>query len=95
MLGMMYSKGDGVNQDQNKALELWHKAADENHPGALSLLGRASMEGKLGLDKDAASGLAFLERGRQRRGCGGVHVSGAHLRQGGGSGAGYGARLER
>ena len=62
MLGMMYSKGDGVNQDQNKALELWHKAADENHPGALSLLGRASMEGKLGLDKDAASGLAFLER---------------------------------
>lgn len=62
MLGMMYFKGDGADQDRNKALELWHRAADEEHPAALGLLGRAYMEGKLGFDKDAASGLALLEK---------------------------------
>lgn len=62
MLGMMYSRGDGVGRDPNKALEMWNKAADENHPGALSLLGRASVEGKLGIDKDVESGLVLLEK---------------------------------
>ena len=56
MLGMMYFKGDGADQDRNKALELWRKAADEEHPAAMGLLGRAYMEGKLGFDKDPASG---------------------------------------
>lgn len=62
MLGMMYFKGDGVNRDPNKALELWHKASDEEHPAAMGLLGRACMEGKMGFDKDAASGLVLLEK---------------------------------
>lgn len=62
MLGMMYFKGDGVNRDPNKALELWHKASDEEHPAAMGLLGRAYMEGKMGFDKDAASGLVLLEK---------------------------------
>lgn len=62
MLGMMYFKGDGVNQDGNKALELWQKAADEEHPAAMGLLGRAYMEGKMGFDRDAASGLVLLEK---------------------------------
>ncbi len=62
MLGMMYLEGDGVEQDRNKALELWHRAANEDHPAALGLLGRAYMEGKLGFEKDTASGLALLEK---------------------------------
>lgn len=62
MLGMMYSKGDGVDQDMNRALEMWHKAADEEHPAAMGLLGRAYMEGKMGFEKDAASGLVLLEK---------------------------------
>ena len=49
MLGMMYFKGDGADQDLNKALGLWHKAADEEHPAAMGLLGRAYMEGRWGL----------------------------------------------
>ena len=62
MLGMMYFKGDGADQDLNKALGLWHKAADEEHPAAMGLLGRAYMEGKMGFEKNAASGLALLEK---------------------------------
>ncbi len=62
MLGMMYFKGDGADQDLNKALGLWHKAADEEHPAAMGLLGRAYMEGKMGVEKDAASGLVLLEK---------------------------------
>lgn len=62
MLGMMYFRGDGVNQNRNKALELWHKASDEEHPAAMGLLGRAYMEGKMGFDRDAASGLVLLEK---------------------------------
>lgn len=62
MLGMMYFKGDGVDRDGNKALELWHKASDEEHPAAMGLLGRAYMEGKMGFDRDAASGLVLLEK---------------------------------
>lgn len=62
MLGMMYFKGDGADQDRNKALELWRKAADEEHPAAMGLLGRACMEGKLGFDKDPASGRVLLEK---------------------------------
>lgn len=59
---MMYFKGDGADQDLNKALGLWHKAADEEHPAAMGLLGRAYMEGKMGVEKDAASGLVLLEK---------------------------------
>ena len=59
---MMYFKGDGADQDRNKALELWRKAADEEHPAALGLLGRAYLEGKLGFDKDPASGRVLLEK---------------------------------
>lgn len=62
MLGMMYFKGDGVSQDRNKALVLWRKAADEEHPASMGLLGRAYMEGKMGFDKDEASGLVLLEK---------------------------------
>lgn len=62
MLGMMYLKGDGVERDANKALQMWHKAADEEHPGAMGLLGRSCMEGKMGFEKDAASGLILLEK---------------------------------
>ena len=88
---MMYFKGDGADQDLNKALGLWHKAADEEHPAAMGLLGRAYMEGKMGFEKDAASGLALLEKGRQWREYAFVRLSGEHLRKGAGSGAGYGA----
>lgn len=62
MLGLMYFKGDGTEQSNNKALELWYKAVDEKHPASMGLLGRAYMEGKLGLDKDVESGLALLQR---------------------------------
>lgn len=66
MLGMMYSRGDGVDRDANKALDLWQKAADEEHPASLSLLGRAYVEGKLGLGKDVESGMALLEKAANR-----------------------------
>ncbi len=62
MLGLMYSKGDGVPASPNKAMDLWQKAADEEHPAALGLLGRAYFEGKLGLEKDIPGGVALLER---------------------------------
>lgn len=62
MLGLMYSSGDGVNKDPYKALDLWNKAADEDHPGSLSLLGRAYVEGQMGVDRDVAAGLSMLEK---------------------------------
>lgn len=62
MLGLMYSKGDGVLQDVNKALDYWNKAADDGNPGALFQLGRASLDGSLGMREDVASGIALLEQ---------------------------------
>lgn len=91
MLGMMYFKGDGADQDLNKALGLWHKAADEEHPAAMGLLGRAYMEGKMGVEKDAASGLALLEKAANGGEYAFVRLSGEHLCKGAGGGAGYGA----
>ncbi len=62
MLGLIYFQGDGVKADVNRAVDYWHRAADEEHPASLMMLGRAYMAGKFGLEKDVQGGLSMLER---------------------------------
>ncbi len=62
LLGMMYMAGDGVPKDINRAVGCFLKASDEGVPAAMSLLGRAHLQGQLGFEKDTAQGLALLQK---------------------------------
>lgn len=46
MLGTLYRNGDGVLQDDNKAIEWFQRAADQGHPLALRALGSAYWGGR-------------------------------------------------
>lgn len=62
MLGLMYFSNDGVQQDINKALDYLYQASDAGHLPSMALLGRAHVEGGLGVSKDVKSGLSMLEK---------------------------------
>ena len=60
MIGVMYSRGDGVKQDYDKANFWWEKAAKQGHSWAIANLGRAYLEGR-GFQKDKAKAIELLE----------------------------------
>ncbi len=62
MLGLMHFSNDGVQQDINKALDYLYQASDAGHLPSMALLGRAHVEGGLGVSKDVKSGLCMLEK---------------------------------
>ena len=51
-LGEMYAKGEGVEQDEAKAVENFTRAAENGHAQAMSVLISAYEQGGLGLETD-------------------------------------------
>jgi len=64
-LGTMYAAGEGIPEDDAKAVELFSQAADQGHLQALRILAAAYEQGGLKLDIDHARAVAFLERGTE------------------------------
>ena len=63
MLGTLYRNGDGVTQDDQKAVEWFHRAADQGYPLALSALGSSYWAGR-GVKQDYAQAYFFYELAR-------------------------------
>ena len=61
-LAGMYAKGEGVPQDQEQARELFVKAAEAGHAGAIRVLIKAYDKGELGVEKDAAQAAYWREK---------------------------------
>ena len=59
-LGEMYSKGEGVDQDFDMAIEMYMRAAVGGHAQARRILAGAYERGALGRDVDAAEALRWL-----------------------------------
>lgn len=51
-LGMMYAKGEGVKQDNEKALDLITRAAEKNYPRSVVMLAEIYRSGGLGVQPD-------------------------------------------
>jgi TPR repeat protein len=61
-LAAKYRDGqDGLARDEEKALELMHRAADLGHPEALGWFGKCFWEGVCGVIQDAEKGVAYWE----------------------------------
>ena len=60
-LGVCYAKGDGVAQDQTKAVEWWHKAAAQGHAEAQYGLGLCYVDG-IGVEKDQTKAVEWLRK---------------------------------
>jgi GAF domain-containing protein len=60
MLGTLYRNGDGVRQDDQKAVEWFHRSADQGYPLALSALGSSYWAGR-GVHQDYAQAYFFYE----------------------------------
>lgn len=91
MLGVMHFSNDGVPQDINKALDYLYQASDAGHLPAMALLGRAHVEGGLGVSKDVKSGLCMLEKAAN----GGDISASVHLGKMYAKGIGVDANIER
>jgi len=55
-LGLMYGKGEGVKQDNAKALEYITRAAEKNHSDAVSALAAVYTKGGLGMEPNVEKG---------------------------------------
>jgi len=64
-LGEMYAKGEGTEQDYEKAVEQFTRAADNDNLRAIWLLFRAYETGELGLQADPALAGKWLIRGAE------------------------------
>ncbi|KAL7533027.1 hypothetical protein ACHAXR_004996 [Thalassiosira sp. AJA248-18] len=64
-LGSQYFRGDGVPQDSNKALELWHRAAKLGCGQAHSGIGVIYFNGEV-VEKDVKKATYHLEQGAMR-----------------------------
>ena len=63
MLGTLYRNGDGVTQDDQKAVEWFHRSADQGYSLALSALGSSYWAGR-GVKQDYAQAYFFYELAR-------------------------------
>ena len=59
-LGVAYMTGDGVGQDENKAVYWFHRASTQGNPEATANLGMCLLLGK-GISKDIKAALYVLE----------------------------------
>jgi len=64
-MGMLYSRGSGVNQDRARALEWFRLAAAQGHHGALFNIGVAYASG-LGVDRDMDQAVEWWRRAALR-----------------------------
>jgi len=61
-LAQLYEVGLGVEQDLERALELYMLAAEQEYPDALNDLGFIYYQGGLGVTRDPALGLTYFQR---------------------------------
>ncbi len=61
VLGVMYSKGEGVEQDVEKAFSYYERAAKMNHPTAIYNVGVMYFRGK-GVERDREKAAFYYER---------------------------------
>ena len=54
VLANAYRDGDGVAKDEARALALYEKAAELDHPESIQALAMAYQNGELGLERDPA-----------------------------------------
>ena len=59
---LCYEFGWGTRKDIQKAVQFYRQSASKNHPGAMSRLGRACLEGSMGLHGHYREGLKWLKR---------------------------------
>lgn len=59
---LCYEFGWGTRKDMQKAVQFYRQSASKNHPGAMSRLGRACLEGSMGLHGHYREGLKWLKR---------------------------------
>ncbi len=64
LLAWLYSSGQGVDQDDARALDLARKAAARGIGGAMRVLGRAYADGN-GVEQDGAQAVAWFRRGAE------------------------------
>lgn len=60
-LGLCYEKGTGIQQDYNKAFELYQKAANSGHPQAQNNLASCYYFG-MGVAKDVPMAKMYYEK---------------------------------
>jgi len=65
-LGVLYHKGQGVEQDHAKALEWYHKAAQQDHPDAQEKLAMMYLQGD-GVEKDEDKGYEWFGKSMRSR----------------------------
>ncbi|WFE91047.1 caspase family protein [Roseibium porphyridii] len=66
-LARMYERGIGVEQDVDKALELFRKSADEDFADAINDLGFLYYQGGLGVTRDPKKAIEMFGRAADRR----------------------------
>jgi len=62
-LAQMYARGEGVERDSDRALELFTRAANQGHRRAIQVLALAYEKGQLGLRIDYDKSLVWLNTG--------------------------------
>jgi TPR repeat protein len=60
--GLCYEYGWGTRSDPLKAVQFYRQSASKNHPGAMGRLGRACLQGELGLGERYREGVKWLKR---------------------------------
>ena len=66
-LGRLYELGIGVDQDVERAIELFREAADADYPDAINDLGFLHFQGGLGVPRDPKRAIALFERAANLR----------------------------
>lgn len=59
---LCYEYGWGTRSDPLKSVQFYRQSASKNHPGAMARLGRACLQGKLGLGERYREGIKWLKR---------------------------------
>ena len=66
-LARLYEQGVGVEQNVDKALEMYRKSADNNFADAINDLGFLHFQGGLGIIRDPKKAIKFFERAAELR----------------------------
>ncbi|OAT08183.1 chitin synthase activator, variant [Blastomyces gilchristii SLH14081] len=59
---LCFEFGWGTRKDAAKAVQFYRQAASKNHPGAMSRLARACLDGEMGLVKRYREGITWMKR---------------------------------
>lgn len=64
-IGLCYSKGDGIEKDDKKAVNWWRKAAEQGHAMSQQFLGRSYEVGK-GITKDPSQAVYWYRKSAEQ-----------------------------